>query len=366
MRRRTAWIMAWLTTLSGVVIASEGDSDAEPVDRSSPGVFRGDDDVARLASTVDRRLAEKTSEAGIEPAKPATDAEFLRRVTLDIVGRIPTVAEARAFLDDSTPGKRRALVERLLASPGYANHFTDVWRGLLLPNLDEDFTLKYFSPNLESWLRRKFAEGTPYDAMVREVLTTPLGQGRTPSPYPYEAGVRPSPLAFYASNDAKPENLAASSSRIFLGIRIECAQCHDHPFAAWKRDQFWSTAAFFAGIERPKQVACDFFQAREVPERRELAVSGGPKLVPRPVPRRVRTPMAVEFATSGTPGRLGRRPRQSVLRPSPGQPGLVIVLRDRSGRPGRRPRSAQPGESSRAARRAGPGVRLASSRLQIP
>ena len=100
------------------------------------------------------------------------------------------------------------------------------------------------------------------------------------SPVPFRQQSRPSALAFYAANDAKPESLAASSARAFLGVRIECAQCHDHPFASWKRDQFWSLAAFFAGVERPKQVDCDIFQAREVPGRRELAISGGSRMVP--------------------------------------------------------------------------------------
>ena len=279
--------MASLAILARTAAGGELPGEAEPVDRTSAGVASRpaassvvEDDIARLAALVDRRLAEKWQEGQVEPAPPSSDAEFLRRVTLDIAGRIPSVAEARAFLDDPSPGKRRALVERLLAGPGYPNHFTDAWRALLLPNLDDDFTLKYFSPGFDAWLRRKFAEGAPYDAIVREILTTPLGEGRTPSTLPYRQEARPSPLAFYAANDAKPENLAASSARAFLGVRIECAQCHDHPFASWKRDQFWSLAAFFAGVERPKQEDCDIFQGREVPGRRELAISGGPKMVP--------------------------------------------------------------------------------------
>ena len=285
MHRRATWIMAILAILARSAAGGEFPGGAGPVDRSSAGLASrastlAEDDIARLAAVVDRRLDEKRRENQVEPAPPASDAEFLRRVTLDIAGRIPSVAEARAFLDDPSPGKRRALVERLLAGPGYPSHFTDVWRALLLPNLNDDFTLKFFSPGFDSWLRREFAEGAPYDAMVREILTAPLGEGRTPSPLPYRQEVKPSPLAFYAANDAKPENLAASSARAFLGVRIECAQCHDHPFASWKRDQFWSLAAFFAGVERPKQMDCEIFQGREVPGRRELAISGGPKMVP--------------------------------------------------------------------------------------
>jgi hypothetical protein len=96
---------------------------------------------------------------------------------------------------------------------------------------------------------------------------------------PFESRARPSPVAFFASNDGKPENLAASTARAFLGVRIGCAQCHDHPTAHWKRDQFWALAAFYSGIERRRVTDCDFYQYREVPARRELAISGGPRLV---------------------------------------------------------------------------------------
>jgi hypothetical protein len=239
------------------------------------------DDVASLASLIDRRLAAGWEEAGVAPAPPASDAEFLRRVTLDIAGRIPSVAEARAFLDDpaANPTRRRALVDRLLAGPGYVNHFTDAWVKVLLPNLDDELEVQIYAPNFRAWLRRQLAEDVAYDAMARAILATPVGEGRGLSLLPFDAKAKPSPLAFYASNDGKPENLAASTARVFLGVRLECAQCHDHPTARWKRDQFWSLAAFFSGIERRRETDCDLYQYREVPGRRELAISGGPRMV---------------------------------------------------------------------------------------
>jgi hypothetical protein len=235
------------------------------------------DDVMALASQIDRRLAAGWAEAGVDPAPPAGDAEFLRRVSLDLAGRIPTAAEARAFLDDPAPDKRAALVERLLAGPGYGNHFTDLWLKVLVPNLADEVELQLYAPNFRVWLRRQFAENVAYDALARSILTTPVGEGRELSPYPNEAQTR-SPLAFFAANDGKPENLAASTARVFLGVRLECAQCHDHPFTQWKRDQFWSLAAFFSGIERRRENDCDLFRYREVPGRRELAISGGPRM----------------------------------------------------------------------------------------
>jgi hypothetical protein len=245
----------------------------------APGSTAPAADATAVAALIDRRLAEGWAAAGVAPAAAASDAEFLRRVSLDIAGKIPTVAEARAFLDDRDPAKRRALVERLLDGPGYVSHFGDVWTRLLLPNLQDERELIIYAPVFKVWIRRQLAEDVPYDAIARAVLTTPVGEGRALSILPYMRGARPSPLGFYASNDGKPENLAASTARIFLGVRLECAQCHDHPTAKWKRDQFWSLAAFFAGIERQRQTDCDFYQYREVPGRRELAISGGPRMV---------------------------------------------------------------------------------------
>ena len=86
-------------------------------------------------------------------------------------------------------------------------------------------------------------------------------------------------MAYYLAKEAKPENLAAGAARTFLGIRIECAQCHDHPFARWKREQFWSYAAFFGGIQKPGPTDNVFGPIREVSDRRELAIPGTEKVV---------------------------------------------------------------------------------------
>jgi hypothetical protein len=277
MQRRPLWIliplavlMAWSRPASG------GASPDVPRVVATPDAAAG---AGALAALIDRRLAEGWQAGGVEPAAPADDAEFLRRVSLDIAGKIPAVAEARAFLDDPAPGKRRALVERLLAGPGYTNHFTDVWMKVLLPNMNDELEVQIYAPDFRVWLRRQFAENVAYDSLARAILTTPVGEGRGLSLMPFDAKARPSPLAFYASNDGKPENLAASTARVFLGVRLECAQCHDHPTAKWKRDQFWSLAAFFSGVERRRETNCDLYQYRDVTDRRELAISGGPRQV---------------------------------------------------------------------------------------
>lgn len=255
-----------LLMLGGLLLAGSGSARAAIPDK----------DAATLAATIDRYLAAGWEANKIQPAPPASDGEFVRRVYLDLAGRIPSVAEIRAFLDDQRPDKRHRLVEQLLEGPRYVTHFTNVWRSLLLPETANNLQAGFLTPGFESWLRAKLQQNTPYDAMVRELLTVPMaGQGRNPFG---QANGAPSPIAFYLSKEVKPENLAAAVSRLFLGVKIECAQCHNHPFAQWKRDQFWSFAAFFAGLQR--QGNGDFVAAgREMADRRELTIPGTERVV---------------------------------------------------------------------------------------
>ena len=204
-------------------------------------------------------------------APPADDAEYLRRVYLDLVGKIPTAAEARDFLDDSSPDKRSRLVEELLDSSAYLTHATEVYRALLLPEADTERQIGALTPTFEAWLRKKIVDEAGYDQIVREVLTVRLGSSGRRGGNAQDPHAEPSPLAYYVAKDAKPENLAAGAARTFLGIRLECAQCHNHPFDRWKREQFWGLAAFFAGVSKPgKENAHGAI--REIADRRELAI----------------------------------------------------------------------------------------------
>jgi hypothetical protein len=107
-----------------------------------------------------------------------------------------------------------------------------------------------FQPGFEAWLRLKFRANAPYDKLVRELLISPISADpQAPEPVLRDP-TKPNALAFFAVKDAKAENLAAATARVFLGVQIECAQCHDHLFGRWERNQFWQTAAFFAGVER--------------------------------------------------------------------------------------------------------------------
>jgi hypothetical protein len=199
---------------------------------------------------IDVRLAERFEIDGIIPAPRADDAEFLRRLSLDLVGRIPTSDEVRRFLDDIAPDKRRRAVERLLDDPQHARHFAETWQALLLPEAARDREVRYFQAGFETWLEQRRRERAAMDEIVRRLLEVPITDPLGPPQLVLTDLRKPNPLAFIAAKEADAGKIAADVTRLFLGIRIECAQCHDHPFDDWTRQQFWSQAAFFAGIER--------------------------------------------------------------------------------------------------------------------
>lgn len=203
-----------------------------------------DDEVARDRATmvgrIDQLIADRLAETEWKPAERSSDSEFVRRVYLDLTGVTPRVAEVRAFLADDDEDKREKLIDRLLASPAHATHLANTWRRIMLPggmNLEQTNNVV----GVQNWLRGRFVENLRYDNLVSELLVATEGD---------ESG----PALYYTSLDLAPEKLAASTARIFLGLQIECAECHDHPFDKWKQTDFWGYAAFFAQLERDESM----------------------------------------------------------------------------------------------------------------
>ncbi|HEV3025908.1 MAG TPA: DUF1553 domain-containing protein, partial [Pirellulales bacterium] len=162
-----------------------------------------------------------------------------------LIGKIPCVAEIEEFLADSSADKRRRVVDDLLKRGAHAQHFANTWRGLMLAGAAENIEAQIATPQFETWLRLRFAVNASYDRLVNELLTAPVDLAPQASLARNRRSFVPSPVAYFQANEQKPEQIAASTTRIFLGVQVQCAQCHDHPFSHWTRREFWSLAAFF-------------------------------------------------------------------------------------------------------------------------
>lgn len=196
--------------------------------------------AGELVKFIDAEIHRPLQVANIPVSPSAADGEFLRRVYLDVIGRIPTRAEATAFLDATDPEKRQKLIDSLLARPEYGQYWARLWRDRVAVPIGAGEGLNGpFTANFHKWLSDEFNNNRPWNELVREMIIVE-GDG------PAVAFVRQS------IDDGQPRagKLAASVSRRFLGIRLECAECHDHPFASWKQDDFWALAAFFSRTAR--------------------------------------------------------------------------------------------------------------------
>jgi hypothetical protein len=232
----------------------------------------GEDKVGSLAARIDRALEAQWKAQGLVPVGPASDAEFFRRVNLDLAGCVPSAADVRTFLADRAPDKRRRWTDRLLDGPRHVRHQTNQWRDLLLPAANGPQVPRW-RVELEAWLREQFQREVPYDRMVRELLTAPFtAEAVSPG-----GGVPadPTALSFYRAADYKAENLGSNTARVFLGVNLECAQCHDHPFAPLTKRDFAGFAAFYAGVRPTRWQAGRVVAVAEDADRHSFALAGG-------------------------------------------------------------------------------------------
>jgi len=192
-------------------------------------------DASPRNNFIDDLILAKLKKLGLTPSAPAGDATFLRRAHLDVIGRPPTPDETRAFLADADPDKRAKLVDRLLGRPEYADHWATRWMDLLRPNPYRVGIKAVF--NLDAWIRDAFRKNMPYDRFVREIVTA---RGST---------FEPGPATIFRDR-REPIEIAPVVSQLFLGIRLDCAKCHHHPFESWGQEQFYEFAAFFAKVDR--------------------------------------------------------------------------------------------------------------------
>ncbi len=182
---------------------------------------------------IDDLVWQKLESLGITPSEPVGDAKFMRRVYIDIIGTLPSSEEVRAFLADTNADKRTQLVDQLLGRPEYAEHWANKWVDLLRPNpyrVGIKAVLNY-----DYWIRDSFRKNKPYDQFVRELIAA---KGST-----WHNGA-----ATLFRDRRSPDEVTTLVTQLFLGIRLECAKCHHHPFEKWSQEDFYSFAAYFARV----------------------------------------------------------------------------------------------------------------------
>jgi hypothetical protein len=224
-----------------------------------------------LSRLIDREVSERLRAEKVTASGRADDAEFLRRAYLDLVGHIPTAEQAAKFLDSKDAGKRAKLVDELLASAEYGRHMADIWQALLLPHNSDNRRLD--PAPLVAWLEEHFNKNTPWNKTVHDLITA-TGEADKNGAVVY--------FAAQGTVDKMTDNV----TKVFLGVQLQCAQCHNHPFTEWKQTEYWGMAAFFMKVQAtPPQKAAKNGTAIEVsetekPRRGKNALPESAKILP--------------------------------------------------------------------------------------
>ncbi|MEZ6133384.1 MAG: DUF1549 domain-containing protein [Pirellulaceae bacterium] len=220
----------------------------------------------QMTARIDELVDENLRDSGWEAAPACSDENFLRRVHLDLTGLPPTANEVLDFLEDTNPDKRDALVSRLLVTPASAAHFASTWADWMLPDQSVS-PIGVRTNGLQTWLRNRFAENLRYDRLVSDLLV---------STGPAQTG----PTAFFTALEAKPEKIAARTARVFMGVQLDCAECHDHPFDNWTQRDFWGFAAYFAQLSaNPEQAMMGVGEVGDG-EEGEVMLPGTEEIIP--------------------------------------------------------------------------------------
>ena len=220
-------------------------------------IAAGKQDVAALAKQIDSRIQEKLAEKKITSSELCSDEEFLRRVSLDIAGVVPTIERTKAFLENKETDKRAKLIDELLATETYGRKQADIWLAKLYP---KDSSVRFVQPApFHDWLQGEFNKNTSWDKTVSTIIT---GTG----------SVDEHPEVTYFLANRTIDKLTDTTTQHFLGVRLSCAQCHNHPFTTTKQTEYWAMATFFS-----KVVADKAGNANKGAENAQLSVKEGDK-----------------------------------------------------------------------------------------
>lgn len=283
---------------------------------SAPDAFGGEPTVAQR---IDQLLDARLRKDGVPPSPRSDDAEFQRRVYLDLTGRLPPLAKAADFLDGKDPDKRAKLIDDLLASPEYGQHLARYWTELFVKR-DGEQNKRLKTDTLRNWLADQFNKGSGWDRIVTDMLTV---DGEGPAVFVFQAnrlsGERPSPA-----------KMVGATANLFLGVQLQCAECHDHPYAAWKRTEFWELAAFFGRTRFEKGAEKNSQKVTEAePPAPDPAAKGRPGFRP-PANGKIDIPDALDarVVAATVTAKLPGRPQPVLSEHGPYRPLYAAWLTD--------------------------------------
>lgn len=239
--------LMFVTALSSAVVADEPAGKSAATGAEVP-----------LGEFIDQQIRQGWSDNEIQASPVAGDEEWVRRVYLDLVGRIPTLTEAREFLADKNPRKRAILVDALLENEDYVRNFTTIWTN---NSIGRGAPQRVSRTGMEKFYREAFAKNRPWNEIVVDILTA--------SGHYEENGAVNYILAQMQMPDDAVQ-LTAMTTRLFLGLQVQCTQCHNHPFNKWQQDQFWEFNSFFRQVDKKDHRKLDPKTGRQVDDYSEV------------------------------------------------------------------------------------------------
>jgi Protein of unknown function (DUF1549)/Protein of unknown function (DUF1553) len=270
----SAGLLLWYSTIGPVALHAQqakveysAKKKATPTtSRPIPGAGKTLD-AAGLATIIDTEIAARLTQEKIPASPRSDDSEFVRRVYLDLVGVIPPADKVKAFLDDPDSHKREKLIDELLTNPLFGKQQSEIWMHQIISADLENRLLP--TENLRKWLEDAFNKDKPWSKMVEELVTASGTIDNNPA------------TIFFVGNNGL-DKVTGQVSRLFLGVQLQCAQCHNHPFTDWKQDEYWGMAAFFSKVKQdgnPKMLAKNggTITVREAPQVNPFGKAGKKK-----------------------------------------------------------------------------------------
>ena len=215
---------------TGFVIAAGGIAPSASVG-AEPAFTTGSSDV--IIQEINSQIRETWTDNEVDASPLADDAEWIRRVHLDIVGHIPTLEDVEKFLADKDKTKRTKLIDRLLDDPGYVRNWTTIWTNLCI---GQQTPRRVSRDGMQKFFREAFGKNRPWKDVVSDLVTA---EGH------YEENGAANFLLAQMQDQDDGVQMTAKTTRLFMGMQVQCTQCHDHPFNDWKQDQFWQFNSFF-------------------------------------------------------------------------------------------------------------------------